>query len=339
MFTANAIESLNLIDTLLRDRQRLMEMIKKGESSGTLAQVMLLTILFSSAAFGATLGGFRGGIQIFYAALKVPMVLLFTLGLSAPCFSTLNMVVHGKLTLRQDLTLLLSALAISSLLNAALAPIILLAITLLLSYHDIYLLVVLCVSLSAFGGGYFLFRALGDRGPKARWLFLPFLAVVTVVGSQMGWTLRPYLVRPRTQKVPFVRSVEGNFIGSVVTSLASSQGIFRNRYAPLPGESRTRRRSTTQIPMRAPRVKPLESQRVQRSSKSLKARGSQEPVKAPSPAEPVKEQRSVELSKERGSSKPLKEQREPIKEPSPKVEGEPPPSAHFSSELQAPESP
>ena len=33
--------------------------------------------------------------------------------------------------------------------------------------------------------------------------------VFCMVGSQMAWTLRPYLVRPRTVSAPFVRGVEG----------------------------------------------------------------------------------------------------------------------------------
>ncbi len=49
-----------------------------------------------------------------------------------------------------------------------------------------------------------------------------------------AWTLRPYLVRPRTPAAPFLRSVESSFLGAVATSFDSARGIYHRESAPLP---------------------------------------------------------------------------------------------------------
>jgi hypothetical protein len=52
------------------------------------------------------------------------------------------------------------------------------------------------------------------------------LSLLVLVGAQMSWTLRPYLVRPRTVEVPFIRAVEGSVIGAALESWSSARGIY-----------------------------------------------------------------------------------------------------------------
>jgi hypothetical protein len=61
---------------------------------------------------------------------------------------------------------------------------------------------------------------------------------MALVGSQMAWTFRPYVVRPRTEDVPMIRALEGSFIDSVTISTSSALGIYSRERAPLPGERR-----------------------------------------------------------------------------------------------------
>ena len=66
------------------------------------------------------------------------------------------------------------------------------------------------------------------------WVAMGVGLVFAGVGSQMSWTLRPFLVRPRTVQAPFLRDLEGSFLDSVGRSLDSAQGRFRREEAPLP---------------------------------------------------------------------------------------------------------
>jgi hypothetical protein len=68
------------------------------------------------------------------------------------------------------------------------------------------------------------------------WVALGLVAVFGLVGTQMCWSLRPFIVRPRAQ-VTFLRQVEGSFIDAVETSSSSALGIYQRNSAPLPGRS------------------------------------------------------------------------------------------------------
>ena len=68
----------------------------------------------------------------------------------------------------------------------------------------------------------------GLRGRAGRFVAGMVLAgTFALVGTQMSWTLRPYLVRPQTVDVPVVRALEGSFLESVTESVFSAAGVFR----------------------------------------------------------------------------------------------------------------
>ena len=226
---------MTLIDGLLRDRRGLLARIESGQGLMAVAKVMMLTITVSAAIYGICLGHYRGGVQMFFAGIKLPMVVLLTAGVCTPTFAALSRVMAGETNLRQDFALILSSLALGSLLILASAPVLLLAIAIKVPYH---LLIELVAGSCAVGGlgGYVLF-ATGLKRRKVPGRFtiaLILLGTFATVGSQMAWVLRPYLVRPRTVEVPFVRSIEGSFGSAVVRSLDSARGRYRRAEAPLP---------------------------------------------------------------------------------------------------------
>jgi hypothetical protein len=53
------------------------------------------------------------------------------------------------------------------------------------------------------------------------------VGVFFAVGGQTSWILRPYLVRPRTEQVPFVRAREGSFADALLMSSRSARGIYK----------------------------------------------------------------------------------------------------------------
>jgi hypothetical protein len=223
------------VERLLRNRGALVADIVAGRSLGAIARAMLLTIVLGGALFGAALGVYRGGIQIAYAALKLPMVLVFTAALAAPALTAFNLALDRPADLRRDLAFALCALALGALVLAAEAPLIFVARALDAEYHQTTLLVVGCCALAGLVSLGFLVRALRVPSPRFALTAAGLLCVVTmVVGAQAAWTLRPYLVRPRTPDVPFLRDVDGNLLDAVEQTFESARGRYHRDEAPLP---------------------------------------------------------------------------------------------------------
>jgi hypothetical protein len=233
------------VDDLLRDRGAIYRRIAADHDLSGLVRAMIVTIVAGAGVYGAALGVHRGGLQIVYAAAKIPLVLLLTAAVCAPTLSALNAALGRASNLRRDLALLLSSLAVTALVLAATAPIMILGMPSglgggdepLIGYHDLALLMAGSCAVAGAAGLVTLWRGLGRverRGRLAAASLL--LAAFTLVGAQMAWTLRPYLVRPRSPEIVFVRSVEGSLLEAVLQTTSSARGRYDRSEAPLPAE-------------------------------------------------------------------------------------------------------
>src|SRR5262245_36922336 len=74
-------------ERLLRDRARLVDDISAGVGLAATARTMLAVIAVGGAIFGAAVGAYRGGIQIAYAGIKLPLLLVLTAALAAPALT------------------------------------------------------------------------------------------------------------------------------------------------------------------------------------------------------------------------------------------------------------
>jgi hypothetical protein len=234
--TATAVEpsvrtgdGIACIDELLRDRDRALERIAGERDLLGHGRATLATIAIAGAVFGAALGGYRGGVQILYAAIKMPLLLLATAAICAPTLSAFNTALDRPSSMRRDLSLVLAALAIGSLVLAAEAPIVLLAICFEVGYHSLVLLTVACCAVAGLCSLSLAARGMRHLSPaRVGSAAAALVLVFTIVGAQMAWTLRPWVVRPRTRAVPFVRHIEGSLIDSVARTLRSARGTYRD---------------------------------------------------------------------------------------------------------------
>lgn len=227
-----------LVDALLRDHRRILDRIAADDRLTALARGLVVIILCCAALFGAAMGFYRGGWQVLYAAIKLPLAVLLTAALSVPAFMAMN-AAAGRARPRQDAALVLLALAGASLLISATAPVIVLAAFVEYAYHSTILLVVGCCATGGLYGLWIFVRGVQRQGGPARVLTGLALAMVfSTVGSQMSWTLRPFLLRPRTQQAPFLRAIEGSFMEAVRGSTDSARGRYYRPAAPLPDEAR-----------------------------------------------------------------------------------------------------
>jgi hypothetical protein len=233
--------SLGTIDLLLRDREVMLARIRAGTNLAAILKVMVATIAVTMAIVGAALGSYRGGVQIAYAAVKLPLVLLGTAALSAPTLTAIGRAVGRRSNLAQDLTLVMSALAFGALMLVAGTPLILLGRAIDLTYHQMILMTVTMFGIAGLAALHMIIRAVsveslrdGTRG--WRMAVLGLVIVFVTIGGQLSWALRPYLVRPRTPDVPFVRALEGSLFDAISGAFQSARGVYSRDEAPLPEE-------------------------------------------------------------------------------------------------------
>ena len=228
---------LGIVDQLLRESGTFLEQIEDTPDLVRVAKTLIVTIVVSTGLFGAAIGAYRMGLQPVFAAFKLPMVVLLTAGLAVPAFSALTKATTGTSSLRRDLLLVLASLAMTSMVLAALAPVVMLGAMLNVGYHAMVLLVVACCGLGGAAGLVMFLRGVSKRSASMPWLaMLTALTVFGVVGSQMAWTFRPFVARPRAE-VQLFRPIEGSFVDAVATSMRSARGVYSRDSAPLPGES------------------------------------------------------------------------------------------------------
>jgi hypothetical protein len=226
----------SLIDLLLRDRAGALARLRAGGDLKPVLAAMVVTIAASMAIVGAALGSYRGGIQIAYAAIKLPLVLLGAAALSAPALSAIGAALGRRSRLSADLALVMSAVAFGALLLAATTPLILLGRALELDYHRMIVgtvgafTIAGCATLRVIVQG-----VTAEQAPGWRSAIAGLCCVFALVGAQLAWAMRPYLVRPRAPEVPFVRAVEGGLLDAVWTTIQSARGIYE-REAPMPEE-------------------------------------------------------------------------------------------------------
>lgn len=213
------------ISLLLRDPAEVARRCLDEEDLRPLVLASLGALFLGAAVFGGVLGSFRGGIQVAYAALKVPLALTGALVIAVPAFHAIAASLGRPWPLRTVVALTVSSAGRAALVLLAAAPVLWLAYDLGLGYHAAALAATGAYALAALAALGVLVRGLGE-GAHRLTTTLAFMAVYLAAAGQTGWLLRPYLVRPRTEEVPFVRAREGGFGDAVFRSTRSSVGIY-----------------------------------------------------------------------------------------------------------------
>jgi hypothetical protein len=189
----------------------------RGPAAELPAARTLLLAAASSAAFGAAIGAYTGGRQILFAAVKMPLYFLCTLALS---FAALHLFAARELRVRDTFRAALEAVALTSLVLAALAPVVALA-ALSCPPRFYTALVLLLVASVATGGATAvvrLHRRLGRPALTAAWVLL-----YQFVGAQMAWLLKPWVGYSGLDDrfLPLRENLKGNFYESVLRIVVS----------------------------------------------------------------------------------------------------------------------
>ena len=217
---------LAFLTRILRAPAAVATQCRSDQDVASIARTSLLTLLLASTAFGAAVGSMRGGRQIAFAAMKLPIGVLGTLALAAPAFYVLAAVFGRPWPLRPVISLMLSAGARFALVLLALTPPLWLTIDFQAPYPLIKLVATVAYGLAGLAGLEVLVRGLGN-GPGKTMTIALFVGVFLMIGGQNAWVLRPYLGTPGARNVElFTREREG---GLVVQLLQSAHDLSRGR--------------------------------------------------------------------------------------------------------------
>ncbi|MTJ08881.1 MULTISPECIES: actin-binding WH2 domain-containing protein [unclassified Anabaena] len=215
----------------LRERQGFLEEVRQGVR----LPIKIISLLVCSSLFLAMYGGIIGAshswMQALSSAVKLPALYLITLLICLPTLFFANIIFGSKRTFAQHFALVLTAISVTSVLLFSFAPITLFFLITTNNYQFLIVLNVIIFSLTGFIGVSSLYNATNvvleqdDENSKTRktiiqsWLFL-----YAFVGSQLGWTLRPFFGTPDSVFQLF-REREGNFYLSVLQTLGYLLGI------------------------------------------------------------------------------------------------------------------
>lgn len=220
----------SIVMYLLRERQQFLQEIKDGVK----LKSKTLSLLISSSAFlaiyGLIIGASNSLMQSIASAIKLPALYLLTLIICFPTLYFFNVMFGSKRTFDQYLTLLMTAMAMISILLFGFAPITLFFLLSGDNYPFFLLLNVGIMGLTGFLGIKFFYQGMqflseeDMEGKVIRFKILRFwLILYGFVGTQMGWTLRPFFGSPG---LPFTlfRERESNFYLSILQALKSLLG-------------------------------------------------------------------------------------------------------------------
>jgi hypothetical protein len=215
---------LGLLEALVREPDAFLQTASR-EDGVALVRALVASVLVGAGVFGAVVGAFRGGAQVVYCAVKVPLVLLGTLIVCTPAFVAIARATGTRMGARDVVALTLGACARFSLVLACIAPVVWLLED-WCGYHRMVLLSFTACAIAGLASGALLFRGLLRRPGSGHIAGLAFVAVFGLVGAQTSWLLRPYVVRPQTRQTPVVRQLEGDLPEAVWMSIRSALGIY-----------------------------------------------------------------------------------------------------------------
>ena len=222
---------LAVIETILRNRQRFFGEIRAGMEIGTKTKAMLLSSIAFLALYGAVMGSTHSLWQALVSAAKLPLLFLATLVVCSPTLYFLNLIFGSNQSLTQNFCLILTAITVTAVLLLSFAPIVMFFLLTTSNYQFFKLLNVGVFAIAGSVGVRFLGQgmktvsAAGDEGARARrnvlrlWIF-----VYAFVGSQMAWTLRPFIGAPGL-RFEFFRQLGGNFYANIFASLGELFGF------------------------------------------------------------------------------------------------------------------
>jgi hypothetical protein len=236
----------DFLAALLSNRERFFEEVVDGAGLGAKLRYGVLTVIALGGFFGAVAGAYSGAFQAVSAALKLPFLFFATFVVCFPAFFVVQVLVGSRLQLRQVVVLVVGALALTSIVLAALVPITAVFLITGANYYFQHLLNIGIATVAGAFGMYWLHDGLtlvcekrGVYPRKAITIMRVWAILFAFVGVQLAWNLRPFL-GDRNQSFQVFGKYQGNFYTAVIyaiKNLVRTDSVTAQPSRPLPLDS------------------------------------------------------------------------------------------------------
>jgi hypothetical protein len=226
------MNALSIVENILRNRRDFFREIRENHEIEYKIGALLLSCFVFLALYGAVMGAAHSVVQSVTSFLKVPTLFLATLAICVPSLHYFNILFGSKQSVLQTIAVILTGVATTSVLLFSLAPITLFFLLSSSQYPFFKLLNVAFFALAGCLGVVFLSQGLrivteaseDDGIHTRRRIFMLWVLLYGFVGSQMAWTLRPFLGEPGNPYYLF-QELGGNFYSDVRPSILQLLGF------------------------------------------------------------------------------------------------------------------
>jgi hypothetical protein len=226
-------QELAIVEAILRDRQLFFDQIRESIELREKTRALLFSSSIFLAAYGAVLGSTHSLWQALSSAVKLPLLFLITLIICVPALYIFSVLFGSNQRLPQLITMVLSAITVTAVLLLSLAPVTFFFMLTTSDYQFFKLLNVFFFAIAGFVGMFFLSRGIQiitmadkEGGTKIRSIILYlWILLYGFVGSQMAWTLRPFVGYPWA-RFELIRELGGHFYTNVFYSIGEILGFL-----------------------------------------------------------------------------------------------------------------
>ena len=229
------MNNLAIIETIVRNRRQFFIEIREGVELGRKMRAMLISSIAFFALYGAVMGSTHSLWQTLSSAAKLPLLFLATLVVCSPTLYFFNLIFGSNQSLAQNFTLILTAITVTAVLLLSFAPILLFFLLTTSNYQFFKLLNVGLFTITGIVGVIFLSQGMrivsasGKEGAGARQNVVRlWILIYAFVGSQMAWTLRPFIGAP-SMGFELFRQLGGNFYANIFASIGEILGFVTVR--------------------------------------------------------------------------------------------------------------
>ncbi|MCI0692091.1 actin-binding WH2 domain-containing protein [candidate division KSB1 bacterium] len=211
--------------TIIQNREAFFKAVEGKVDLGSKISSLLMAISVFFAVYGFIIGAFNGVLQAISAGIKLPIFYLLTLIVCFPTLYVFGTLFGSNKSFGQYFVLLLSAIAVISVILLGFAPVTFFFMITTDHYLFFKILNVTIFSIAGVLGLTFFYqgmRFISQDNPEGIGIRAHILKLWIIlygfVGSQLGWTLRPFFGAP-DQPFQIFRKMGGNFYIDVLDSI------------------------------------------------------------------------------------------------------------------------
>jgi hypothetical protein len=225
-------KDFSIIEKILRNRQKFFQEIHEGIELPEKLKAMLISSITFFALYGAVMGSSHSLWQTMSSAVKLPILFVATLFVCVPSLYFFSLLFGSNQSLSQSFAVILTAITVTSVLLLSCAPITLFFLLTAPQYQFFKLLNVMIFAVSGLMGIVFLYQGMKivsgaekEGAGTRKWVLIFWMFVYAFVGSQMAWTIRPFIGAPNTTFELF-RQLGGNFYANILFSIGEILGFL-----------------------------------------------------------------------------------------------------------------